>query len=210
MPKTKRKKRPKSKSGYIGVTKTPTGRYQAMIYIDGKNKSIGHYDTAKQAANAYDKEAIKLRRPFSKLNYPKKAPAGYTPIQKALLSTNTIGYRGVYKNGKKFQSQITIGGKTTSLGTYDTTKEAAIAYDRAVFKANQSTTLLNFPDMVHNLDVEPKLTKQKVNSTGLGFFRRNQIYDQAAIAAAIFDCCIALRPSSNQEWQQISHSKFSR
>ena len=38
------------------------------------------YATAKQAAKAYDKEAIKLRRPFSSLNYPKKAPVGYTPI----------------------------------------------------------------------------------------------------------------------------------
>ena len=51
--------------------------------INGKLK-IGLYDTAKQAAKAYDKEAIKLRKPFSKLNFPEKAPVGYTPIQKAL------------------------------------------------------------------------------------------------------------------------------
>ena len=49
---------------------------------------------------------------------------------------------------------------------YDTVKEAAIAYDRAVLKANKSTTLLNFPDMVHNLDVEPKRKKYKRSSTG--------------------------------------------
>jgi len=49
---------------------------------------------------------------------------------------------------------------------YDTAKEAAIAYDRAVLKANKSTTLLNFPDMVHNLDVEPKRKKYKRSSTG--------------------------------------------
>ena len=211
MPKSKRKKRrSNSQSGYIGVIKVLYGRYRASITMDGKTKHLGSYDTAKQAAKAHDKEAIKLRRPFYTLNYPKKAPVGYTPIQKALPSTNTVGYRGVSKNGKKFKASIEVGGKRKHLGTYETTKEAAIAYDRAVFKANQSTTLLNFPDMVHNLDVEPKRTKQNVNSTGLGFFRRNQIYDQASIAAAIFDCCIALRPSSNQEWQQISHSKFSR
>jgi len=93
MPKSKRTRRSKSKSGLFGVIKTLCGKYRAFISIDGKTKYLGSsYDTAKQAAKAYDKEAIKLRRPFSKLNYPKKAPVGYTPIQKALQSNNTIGY----------------------------------------------------------------------------------------------------------------------
>ena len=123
----------------------------------GKTKYIiGSYDTAKQAAEAYDKEAIKLRRPFSKLNYPKTAPVGYTPIQQPLFSNNTVGYRGVSKNGKKFEANMYIKRKKIYIGYYDTAKEAAIAYDRAVLKANKSITLLNFPDMVHNLDVEPK------------------------------------------------------
>ena len=216
MPKSKRK-RP-GKTGFIGVT-VSRKKFSVRIWIGstahrggpGKWKNLGSsHVTAEQAARVYDKEAIKLRRPFSKLNYPKEAPVGYTPIQQPLLSRNTVGYRGVQKNGNKFRVDIRIDGKQQYIGRYETAKEAAIAYDLAVLKANQSTTLLNFPEMVHNLDVEPKRTKQNVNSTGLGFFRRNQIYDQASIAAAIFDCCIALRPSSNQEWQQISHSKFSR
>ena len=167
MPKSKRKKRSKrSKSGYIGVRKKLSGKYEATIGIDGKDKYLGSYDTAKQAAKAYDKEAIRLRRPFSKLNYPKKAPVGYTPIQQALKSNNTVGYRGVSKSGKKFMATIYISHKKTFLGTYDTAKEAAIAYDRAVLKANRPTTLLNFPDMVHNLDVEPKRKEYKRSSTG--------------------------------------------
>ena len=166
MPKSKRKKRSKSKSGYFGVFKESSGRYRASIMVNGKLK-IGLYDTAKQAAKAYDKEAIKLRKPFSKLNYPKKAPVGYTPIQKALRSNNTVGYRGVSKMRKKFNAYfIMIGGKKIHLGTYDTAKEAAVAYDRAVLKANRSTSLLNFPDMVHNLDVEPKRKKYKGSSSG--------------------------------------------
>jgi len=168
MPKSKRKKRrSKGKSGYIGSYKTSNGKYQAMITINGKTKVIGSsYDTAKQAAKAYEKEAIKLRRPFSKLNYPKKAPVGYTPIQQPLLSTNTVGYRGVHKEGKKFRASSAISGKSTHIGTFDTSKEAAIAYDRCVLKANKSTSLLNFPDMVHNLDVEPKRKKHNLSSTG--------------------------------------------
>jgi len=167
MPKSKRRKRSKSKSGYFGVIKLTSGRYRASITIDGKSKQIGSsYDTAKQAAKAHDKEVIKLRRPFSKLNYPKKAPVGYTPRQKALQSNKAVGYRGVTKDKKNFQAKITIAGKDTYIGAYDTAKEAAIAYDRAVLKANKSTSLLNFPDMVHNLDVEPKRKKYKRSSTG--------------------------------------------
>jgi len=168
MPKSKRRRRrSNSKSGYIGVIKLTSGRYRAFISIDGKTKQIGSsYDRAKQAARAFDKEAMKLRRPFSSLNYPKKAPVGYTPIQQPLRSTNTVGYRGVSKNGKKFRLQITIDGTQQKLGHYDTAKEAAIAYDRAVLKANQPTTLLNFPDMVHNLDVEPKRKKYKRSASG--------------------------------------------
>jgi hypothetical protein len=167
MPKSKRRKRSKrSKSGYFGVTKLPSGKYRAVIWIDGKDKNLGSsYNTAKQAAKVYDKEAIKLRRSFCKLNYPKKAPVGYTPMQQPLQSNNTVGYRGVQKRGKKFRARIMLGGKNTSIGRYDTAKEAAVAYDRAVLKANKSTTLLNFPDMVHNLDVEPKRKKQKVQSS---------------------------------------------
>ena len=168
MPKSKRRKRSKSKTGFFGVTKNPRGgKYVTRITIGNKTKHLGSYNTAKQAAKAYDKEVIRLRcKPLSKLNYPNKAPVGYTPKQKTLMSTNTVGYRGVYKSGKKFQATINIAGKNTGLGNYDTPKEAAIAYDRAVLKANQSTTLLNFPDMVHNLDIEPKNKNTKRSSTG--------------------------------------------
>ena len=185
MPKSKQKKRrSESKSGFIGVRKRTSGRYQAEISIgNGKQKSLGSYDTAKQAAKAYDKEAIKLRKPFSKLNYPKKAPAGYTPIQQALRSDNTVGYRGVSKHGKKYQAKIRIAGKTTYIGTYETAKEAAIAYDRFVLKAKQSTTLLNFPGMVHNLDVEPKRTNIKRSKTG---YKGVTMLASGRFAAAIY------------------------
>ena len=94
MPKSKRKRRSNSASGYIGVI-LRRKRYQAQIRIDGKLENIGTYDTAKQAAKAYDVAAIELGKPLSKLNFPKKVPPGYEPKNNGQRSTNTTGYRGV-------------------------------------------------------------------------------------------------------------------
>ena len=186
MPKSKRKKRrSKSKSGFFGAYKNNRGdKYTAVISINRKLKYLGSsYDTAKQAAKAFDKEAIKLRRPLSALNYPKKAPVGYTPVQKALRSNKAVGYRGVSKHRKNFKAYITSGGKVTYLGVYETAKDAAIAYDRAVLKASRPTSLLNFPDMVHNLDVEPKRNRRKRSSTGYRGVRQQPIHSTSLVVA---------------------------
>ena len=58
-----------------------------------------------------------------------------------------------------------VDGISLKLGSYGTKKQAAIAYDREVFKHDLSKSLLNFPGMVHNLDVEPKRKKQILRST---------------------------------------------
>ena len=159
-------------------------RYRAQIFIHtgkgrAKPKHLGTHDTPLLAAIAYDREAIKQRVPLSKLNFPNKAPVGYTPKRRQLQIKNKVGYRGVCKTNNKFMARsIMFEGVQTSLGTYDTAKEAAIAFDRAVLKSNRSTTfreqdyrpVLNFPDMVHNLDVEPirKKRKYRLGYRGLG------------------------------------------
>ena len=65
--------------------------------------------------------------------------------KRRLASTNTSGYTGVRKRGKRFKAQIKIDRKIKSLGTYDTPKEAALAYDRAVVQHKLSSYKLNFP-----------------------------------------------------------------
>jgi hypothetical protein len=93
-------RRSSNASGYIGVTLSRGKRYQAYIHNNGKRQYLDMYDTAKQAAKAYDAAAIELGRALSKLNFPKKVPPGYTPINNGQRSDNTTGYRGVYNKGK--------------------------------------------------------------------------------------------------------------
>ena len=148
MSKRKRKARSNSASGYFGVYLRGE-KYEAQIY-DGKQKGLGTYDTAKQAAKAYDAAAIELGRSLSKLNFPKKVPPGYTPKQDKLSSNNTSGYRGVATTSSGYQATICIKGKNKHLGFFDTRRQAAIAYDHAVHNHRLPKSQLNFPTMKHN------------------------------------------------------------
>ena len=75
--------------------------------------------------------------------------------------TNTTGYRGVDKRGKRFRAQICFDRKLACLGTFDTSKEAAEAYDRAAIQAGRPTSTLNFLDQVPK---NYKVKKQPLHS----------------------------------------------
>ena len=165
MPKRKRKRKEEegSKEGvkYKGVTKTRK-RFQAQIRIDGKQNYLGTFDTRKEAAEAYDLAAIDAGRPTSKLNFPDKVPKGYVPKRKKLRSNNTIGYRGVSKKGNRFKARIKIGGIQYYIGSFGTTKEAAIAFDVAATHAKRPRSDLNYPEMIHVKELVPKRKKKQM------------------------------------------------
>ena len=126
----------------------------AQMYLKGKVTGLGAYDTSKEAALAYDRAIVHHKLSSSKLNYPDGLPlddedyeALMNPTKKRRLSSgNTMGYRGVTRNGKRFAAKIGVKRKKLYLGTYNTAKEAAVAYDRAVVHHKISSSKLNFPN----------------------------------------------------------------
>ena len=163
MPKRKRKEKDGSKVSvkFKGVIKIGM-RFRAQIGIDGKTQNLGTFDTPKEAARAFNRAAMQAGRPPSKLNFLDQVSKIYKPKNNGLSSTNTTGFRGVYKRKNKkgknsFIVQIWIGDKNHYIGTFDTSKEAAIAYDFAALQAKRPTSDLNFPDMIH---VKKKISKK--------------------------------------------------
>jgi hypothetical protein len=58
-------------SGYKGVhLYKPTGRWQARIRYEGERISLGFFDSAAEAAHAYDTAALELFGEFAWLNFP--------------------------------------------------------------------------------------------------------------------------------------------
>jgi hypothetical protein len=163
--KKKRKLLSTNTTGYRGVYKRGE-RFRARISVNKKKTNLGTYDTPKEAAVAYDKAVVKYNLPKEKLNWPDGYPKiNTTKKKRRLLSSNTTGYTGVHKSGKRFEARIFVNKKPTYLGTYNTPKEAAVAYDRAVIKYNLSKDKLNWPDGYPKLNTNKKKRKLQSNNT---------------------------------------------
>jgi hypothetical protein len=126
-------------SGFKGVYKSRS-KYIVQIYTEGKQHYLGKFDTAVEAAKAYDRAAIQTRNPRFKLNFPNEA------LTAKNQSSSHQGYKGVIQlSEKKFEATIITNSVRHSLGTFDDPFEAARAYDVATIKGQYQRSELNFP-----------------------------------------------------------------
>lgn len=58
-----------NKTGFKGVMPYYKNGFRAMIYFEGKSIHIGVYDTAEEAAKAYDRKAVELFGEFARTNF---------------------------------------------------------------------------------------------------------------------------------------------
>lgn len=57
-------------TGFKGVSRTPSGKFRARITEDDQELRLGHFETAEEAARAYDIAALARWGVFARLNFP--------------------------------------------------------------------------------------------------------------------------------------------
>ena len=142
-------------SGYMGVHKKASGRFQAEHMVDGRRCTLGTFDTAVGAAVAYARAVGQAeaagaagawrgpppwirRRAVSEEGAEAmevEPAAAETVVEEAggvrlhLSSRNATGYMGVRNHSGRFQAE---GPGRVYLGVFDTPVDAAVAYAQSV------------------------------------------------------------------------------
>lgn len=129
------------KSPYRGVTQTLFNKWSAEVFKDKERFYLGIYDTAEDAARAYNKKAKELYGNNAKLN----------PVEGDIeikgRKAKSSQYRGVSYNGPKRNTWSVLlrdsSGKEVRGGTYKTEVEAALAYNEKAKEVHGAKAKLN-------------------------------------------------------------------
>jgi hypothetical protein len=106
-------------------------KWQALVWRGGKKHYIGVYKDELAAARDVDKWLVANERRRVNLDdndMPLEWQTKYTSI-----------YFGVHKDGGRWRARITVRGEKESPGSFDTQKEAALAYDRRARQVGMGT-----------------------------------------------------------------------
>jgi hypothetical protein len=129
----------------------------AQVKVRGRHIGLGHWPTEIAAAKAYDRAVAFYRLDTRTLNFPDRPLAPLAAAELRLTARlirkaerATSRYRGVFlaarDTARPWLAQLTVHGRPTmSLGTWETERDAARAYDRAGRHFRLPKTALNFP-----------------------------------------------------------------
>ncbi len=129
-----RQRKTSSKSGYTGVYKE-NNRYRAVISINRKSVHIGMFDTAEEAAQAYNEKSQELYGDDGKVNVIKKVPKAKKAAAKAKKAPAKA--KATTKAAAK---KTTAKAKTTAKKAKPAAKKATAKKATAKKAATKATT----------------------------------------------------------------------
>ena len=138
-----------NKSGYRGVSwNKQYGKWEVSISVKSKSIKIGYYDSAIDAARAYDTYLKDNNLPHTSNGTTKRIESN---TGKVLIATNTSGYVGVTSPkriqhlSKPWSAQVSKNKTRLFDGYFTTALQAAIARERFIV-SNNLTNKRNFTD----------------------------------------------------------------
>lgn len=148
----KAKGRRNTSSKYKGVCwNKRLGKWHARIGFRGESIHIGFYSDEDEAAEMYNKAAMKYFGENCYLNKIGQDNSTDTfEVEKNFQGRSHLpnGYRGIQKEGKKWSARIYHRKKVIYLGMHSSMTDAAKAYDKKAFDLFGENAILNFPNEV--------------------------------------------------------------
>lgn len=143
-------------SPFLGVNLVK-GRWSSAITVDGEHFHLGTFDGERDAARAYDRAALFLRGPRTKLNFPRERSLPTTPEQlrregraqsRAGMTSQYLGVSWT-ESSQAWAAFVSLDGGHVFVGHFQDEKDAALAYDAVARQVYAPTARdrLNFPDL---------------------------------------------------------------
>lgn len=142
-------------SPYLGVD-LRKGRWSASITVRGERFHLGTFDDERDAARAYDRAALFLRGPGTKLNFPleRSSPASPDDLRREgraeRKAATTSRYLGVSWSApaQAWAAFVSLRDTHVFIGHFDDEEEAALAYDSVarMLLGPNARERFNFPD----------------------------------------------------------------
>jgi hypothetical protein len=147
-----RSKTRKGSSPYVGVRWVPKAKkWLARATVDGKARTLGYYEHARDAAIARERVIAYYGDPLVVRNFPKThfEPISFEDLRverrRVRRQRASSRYFGVTRRDRIERPWQAIWKGIGEIGAWATEREAAEAFDRALLHYGGPTRLLNFP-----------------------------------------------------------------
>lgn len=120
-------------------------KWRATIHHEGRNITIGNFESETDCAKAYDVFARKYYGEFARANFP-NVFEDESFVERVKFRKKKTKYNGVYfiKDRNKWSAKVTIDGKLKSIGNFKDEVECAKAYDLYLINNGLPLDKLNF------------------------------------------------------------------